>query len=226
MRWIEDVFRTGADQELGHLGGHYGKGADANHHCESAGDPSDGRDGIRRCAAARSSGSAGQTSIWTRWTIRVVESLHAVRDSEGPQLVFMNTKTEASERTFSIAESLARRLQRWKVEQTERRLLVGSGWRDFDLVCDRGDGAPLHPDSMSTAFRRVCAKAEMPAGMRLHDLRHGAATILLREGVDVKIVSNLLGHSSSSFTRDAYMHVLAGMTEGAADALDQALGGS
>ena len=94
------------------------------------------------------------------------------------------------------------------------------------LVCDRGDGAPLHPDSFSTGFKRAAARAGLDPATRLHDLRHAVATTLLREGVDPKIVSAMLGHSTVSFTQDQYQHVLKGMTSAAADALDQALGGS
>jgi site-specific recombinase XerD len=69
------------------------------------------------------------------------------------------------------------------------------------------------------------AKAGLPKEIRLHDVRHSVATTLLREGVDAKVVSAMLGHSTVAFTQDQYQHVLRGMTEAAADALDQALGG-
>lgn len=156
--------------------------------------------------------------------IRVRQGLHAVRDNDGSRLVFLPPKTETSEREFVIGDGLVRRLRRWKVEQLERRLIVGTAWQDHDLVCERGDGAPVHPDSFSTGFQRACAAAKMPPGMRLHDVRHSVATTLLAEGVDPKIVSAMLGHSTVSFTQDQYQHVLKGMTSAAADALDQALG--
>ncbi len=158
-------------------------------------------------------------------TIRVTQGLHAIRDDDGSRLGFLPTKTETSDRQFMIGETLAARLRQWKREQAERRLSIASAWQDVDLVCDRGDGGPLHPDSFSSGFRRACVQAGMPAGMRLHDVRHSVATTLLAQGVDAKVVSAMLGHSTVSFTQDQYQHVLKGMTSAAADALDQAMGG-
>ena len=62
-------------------------------------------------------------------------------------------------------------------------------------------------------------------GARLHDLRHSFATTLLAAGVNVKVVSEALGHSKTSFTMDVYAHVLPTMGEQAAAAIEAALGG-
>jgi site-specific recombinase XerD len=60
--------------------------------------------------------------------------------------------------------------------------------------------------------------------VRLHDLRQGYASALLRAGVNVKVVSEALGHSRSSFTLDVYAHVLPGMSEQVGDVIETALG--
>jgi integrase len=104
-------------------------------------------------------------------------------------------------------------------------LLLGAAWIDDDLVCDRGDGGPLDPDAMSRATKRFVVRAGLPAGVRLHDVRHGVATAMLASGVDTKIASAVLGHSSAAFTADQYQHVLRGMTKSATSAIDKALGG-
>ncbi len=102
---------------------------------------------------------------------------------------------------------------------------MGSAWADCDLVCERGDGHPLHPDSFTKAFKRLAKSAHLPAGTRLHDVRHGVATALLEQGVHPGIASAVLGHASPAFTLSVYSHVLDGMTDRAASALDAALGG-
>lgn len=65
----------------------------------------------------------------------------------------------------------------------------------------------MHPDVLRQRFYKVLAQAGLPR-MRLHDLRHRAATILLSMGVNVKVVQEILGHSQVSMTLRKYAHVL------------------
>jgi integrase len=60
--------------------------------------------------------------------------------------------------------------------------------------------------------------------IRFHDLRHTCATLLLREGVNPKVVSEMLGHTSITITLNTYSHVLPGMQDSAVDAMEAALG--
>jgi len=89
----------------------------------------------------------------------------------------------------------------------------------------RADGAPTHPDYFSQVFDRHLAASELPK-IRLHDLRHTHATILLKAGVPVKVVSERLGHSNPAFTMTVYQHVLPGMQADAAAAFAEAVFGS
>lgn len=66
--------------------------------------------------------------------------------------------------------------------------------------------------------------AGLPEKTRFHDLRHTCATLLLCKGVHPKLVQELLGHSNVGITLDTYSHVLPGMGDGIADAMDDALG--
>lgn len=66
-------------------------------------------------------------------------------------------------------------------------------------------------------------QAELP-NVRFHDLRHTCATLLLGKGAHVKLVQELLGHSTIAVTLDTYSHVLTGMGDGLADTMDEALG--
>ena len=81
----------------------------------------------------------------------------------------------------------------------------------------RDDGGPIHPDAFSQAWERL-VRMSVFRRIRLHDLRHTHATILLKAGVPVKVVSERLGHSSPAFTMTVYQHVLPGMQADAAAA--------
>lgn len=137
-------------------------------------------------------------------------------------LVFVEPKTSRARRQITLPGFALEPLRRHRREQTQRRLLVGPDWQDLDLVCDRGDGSPLHPDSWTKAFKRLALNADLPPGTRLHDVRHGFATVLLSRGVHPAIASATLGHASPAFTMTVYQHVLDGMTAQAAAAIDEA----
>lgn len=93
--------------------------------------------------------------------------------------------------------------------------MLGELHQDHGLVFSRPEGAPLHPDFFSQSFERLATKSGLPV-IRLHDLRHTHATLLLRAGVPVKVVSERLGHASPAFTMTVYQHVLPGMQAEAA----------
>lgn len=96
---------------------------------------------------------------------------------------------------------------------------------EHDHVFAKADGRPLHPDYFSQVFERHMVKSELPT-IRLHDLRHTHATILLKAGVPVKVVSERLGHSSPAFTMSVYQHVLPGMQADAAARFSAAVFGT
>jgi integrase len=114
-------------------------------------------------------------------------------------------------------------LKRWHKDQLERRMLLGAEWNPTDLVIERGDGYPVHPDVLSRRFQRLTLRMGM-AGVRLHDLRHWYATECLKAGVHPKVVSEALGHASVAFTMDIYSHLLPTMQEQASAAIEAALG--
>lgn len=103
-----------------------------------------------------------------------------------------------------------------RVRQAQERLLLGSAYVDQDLVFAGPDGRPVHPELFSMAFSRRVARYKLPR-IRLHDLRHTWATLALSAGVDVKIVSERLGHASAKITWDIYQHVTPTMQSNAAE---------
>ena len=83
----------------------------------------------------------------------------------------------------------------------------------------REDGSPLRAASPSDHFAVLVSRAGLPP-VRFHDLRHGAATLLIAAGQPVKVVSEVLGHSTSAFTMDVYAVVAEEMAEAAATAIE------
>jgi integrase len=78
-----------------------------------------------------------------------------------------------------------------------------------------GDGRPVHPHAVYEAFRRIVHNAGVPR-IRFHDLRHTHSSLLLKEGVPVKVVSERLGHAHIAHTLQTYQHILPGMQADAA----------
>lgn len=96
-------------------------------------------------------------------------------------------------------------------------------WHDHGLVFPTGIGTTMSGTSLlGRHFKPLLKTAGLPA-IRLHDLRHTCATILLVAGKHPKYVQELLGHASISITLDTYSHVVEGMDGGLADAMDDAL---
>jgi integrase len=112
-------------------------------------------------------------------------------------------------------------LRAHKLRQTEERLSVGPVWVDNGLVFPKEDGSFWEPDSFSGAFVKAIHKAGLPH-LTFHGLRHSHATMLLKQGVNPKIVSERLGHSKVGITLDIYSHVVPGMQEEAAQRIDNA----
>jgi hypothetical protein len=94
-------------------------------------------------------------------------------------------------------------------------LLWGAGWTDMGLVFTHEYGRALTPDGVSQRFDRLLLRHELPP-IRLHDLRHVAATLALTAGVDIKVVSEQLGHTTTQITGDIYMSVVPQVAQAAA----------
>jgi integrase len=90
------------------------------------------------------------------------------------------------------------------------------------LVFATGIGTPIEPGNLLRAWYGITAAAGV-SGLRIHDLRHAHATLLLGQGVHPKVVSERLGHASVNITLDTYSHLLPGLQEAAALALDSVL---
>ena len=133
------------------------------------------------------------------------------------EMLSSDAKTDRSERVIDLDPRTVDVLRHHRQEQTFRQQEIGIGYQDNDLVFPKPDGRPVHPDIFSNAFERRVARTDVPR-IRLHDLRHTHATLLLRANVQPKVVSERLGHATVAFTMHVYAHVIPGMQAEAATA--------
>ena len=131
-----------------------------------------------------------------------------------------DVKTTTSRRTVDLDPRTVAVLRAWHKAQLEERIALGLRPTDDSLVFADPDGSPIHPDPYRLTFNRLVAGAEVPR-IRLHDLRHTHATILLKAGIPAKVVSERLGHSNVAFTMSVYQHILPGMQADAAHIFDR-----
>ncbi|MER7363609.1 tyrosine-type recombinase/integrase [Nonomuraea wenchangensis] len=126
-------------------------------------------------------------------------------------------KTDASDAPIALDAGTVTALRANRVRQLEEQLAWGEGWQDSGRIFTREDGAPLTPDWVSEHFERLTFAAGLPP-VRLHDLRHFAATLSLLAGNDMKTTSSMLRHSSQGITSDLYTTVLPDLARAAAEA--------
>lgn len=135
-------------------------------------------------------------------------------------LAFAEPKSAKSRRQVMLTEGALAALRRHRIRQNEERLWMGAAWEDHDLVFANEIGKPLDAGNvLRRSFWPLLKAAGLPR-IRFHDLRHTAATLLLSQGIHVKIVSEMLGHSQISITLDLYSHVTPTMQREAAAAMD------
>ncbi|MFY1597059.1 site-specific integrase [Micromonospora sp. WMMD737] len=119
-------------------------------------------------------------------------------------------KTAASRRTVALDTHTVQVLRQHRARQRERRgRRVGAGkvCHDSGYVFISPDGLPLHPGYLTQRFRLLVDRAGLPP-IRLHDLRHGAATLAHAAGADMKTIQDQLGHANIRLTADIYTQVL------------------
>jgi integrase len=113
--------------------------------------------------------------------------------------IISQPKTAQSHREVALPPSLAILLREHKARNEVERLLLGKPLTEDDFVFAHPDSIPLNPDTVTHAFGKLIRKAGLPH-LRLHDLRHTHATVMLKEGIHPKIVQERLGHSNIATT--------------------------
>jgi integrase len=107
-------------------------------------------------------------------------------------------------------------LREHRSRQRAERAAAGLRWAGTGYVFTTGTGRPFGPDRMTRVFRALAAGSGLPP-VTLHGLRHGAATLALAAGADLKVVQDQLGHSTIALTADTYTSVLPETARAAAE---------
>jgi integrase len=142
----------------------------------------------------------------------------------GPEPVFGPPKNGKA-RTVDLDERTIDLLRKHKAAQAAHRLLLGTAYRDHGLIFMREFGQPL---LMNNLGQREYARLIKAAGVKtitFHGLRHTCATLALKAGVPVKVVSERLGHKRIEMTLNIYAHALPSMQQEAAAKLGKLLHG-
>ena len=164
---------------------------------------------------------------WESATLKVTHAVKRVRDRTETsklrtRLVIGELKTARSRRTLFLTPELVELLRRHRARLAEERIAIGPAWREHDLIFPSALGTPLDPDNVSHWFSRICRRAGL-GHWHLHELRHSGASLMLAQGTDLYVVSEVLGHSSVAITKDVYGHLVEGQKRAAAARMSEAL---
>jgi integrase len=149
----------------------------------------------------------------------------ALQRVPGEGIVRVETKTARSVRVVTLPGVCVAALRRRRVQQIQERFVAGRAWVETGYVFTTGVGTTLDGEAVTRALQRILVEADLPK-LRFHDLRHGAASLLLSQGVAARVVMEVLGHSQISTTQNVYQHVMPSLVDEAAAAIDRALGGT
>jgi integrase len=134
-------------------------------------------------------------------------------------------KSKAGRRKILLSSVVVRALKEHQMRQEEARVKMGARWQEHGLIFCNIYGSYFNPGHVWYLFKKLLKAAGLP-NVRFHDLRHSVATVLLAAGVDLKVISELLGHSSVAITADIYAHVLPEMQQEVVRKMDDLYGGA
>ena len=134
-------------------------------------------------------------------------------------------KTTKGRREITISKSLVIALMELKKRQDALRDEAGANYKDEGFIFVDKTGSPLSRGIVTRVFKGALATSGLAKNIRLYDLRHTSATLLLKAGENIKVVSERLGHANVSITLEIYAHVLPGMQRDAANRMEELLNG-
>lgn len=151
----------------------------------------------------------------------VAEVKYTLLDESGGHFSFAPPKTASGRRYVPLNQTVVRALRAHRIRQAAQRLAMGPIWQEEDLVFTTAVGGPMRGNHiLERQFAPLCRSLGLPR-IRLHDLRHTAATLMLASHQPTEFVSKVLGHSTPSVTSDIYVHVTTAMTQAAVASLDR-----
>ena len=147
---------------------------------------------------------------------------HSLQRQKGAGLVLVPPKSTKGRRTIELPGVCVTGLKRHRELQELERLLAGSRWIESGHVFTSSIGTPIDDRRILTEFNKLVEAAGLRK-QRVHDLRHLAITLLAAQGVPLKVIADIVGHSDIRLTQNVYQHVFQPAKRDAADKMDQFL---
>ncbi|MEA5155574.1 tyrosine-type recombinase/integrase [Raineyella sp.] len=145
------------------------------------------------------------------------------RVDAGGKVVESEPKTAAGRRSVALSDDAVAALLAWRLQQQTEAAEWAEAWNDTGYVFTLEDGNPLHPTYVTRLFQTIRKAAKLPDGATFHHLRHQAASNLIAAGVDIAVVSKILGHESIAITSDFYGHLVGSVAQDAVNAAAELL---
>lgn len=154
------------------------------------------------------------------WDTNQINVQRQVQRVPGKGLKYTQPKTAAGRRMIYLGADILQSLKDHLQRQWLEREFMGERWQDHDLIFPSSIGTPMSQSNLHREFKLLLQEAKLP-DIRFHDLRHTAASLMLKQGVSVKVVQERLGHSDAAMTLNVYSHVIPGMQREAAEKMDE-----
>ena len=144
---------------------------------------------------------------------------HTLQRRTGEGLVLLPPKSDKSRRVIEIPRVCVEPLRCHAERQQQERTWAGSRWKEQSFVFTSTIGTPLDDRKVLSEFTKLVAAARLPR-QRFHDLRHACVSLLGAQGVPLKVISELVGHSDIRLTQNLYQHVFQPAKREAANKMD------
>ena len=147
---------------------------------------------------------------------------HTLQRKKAKGLVLVPPKSEKSRRTIHLPAVCVEALRAHLDRQQSERAWAGSAWKETGYVFTSGIGTPLDDRRVLREFTRLIEVAGLPK-QRFHDLRHACISLLAAQGVPLKVISEIVGHSDIRLTQNVYQHVFQPAKKDAANKMNELL---
>lgn len=153
---------------------------------------------------------------WEKNQIHIIRNRVVVNGKS----IVKDPKTKSGKRTLDAPIQLMAKLKKHRLACMERTMSLGEAYTHTNYVIVHPDGKPIYPEYLSKMLTKLQIKAGLPQ-CRFHDLRHLCASIMLMQGVNVKVAQERLGHKDISTTLNIYSHVLPSSARDAAEKIGE-----
>lgn len=158
---------------------------------------------------------------WKRRSIHIQRNV--VKLSHEPIFV-KPPKTASGDRVVYVSKEMAKLLKSWKQQCAWERQQAGETLQEEDYLFRQPNGDPMVPTTFTFRFKKILRQNGLPENLNVHSLRHTNASLLIAQGVDVRTVASLLGHSQASTTLDIYAHAFDKKKREAQEKLGEVMG--